>query len=149
MKKYLYLCCVLLGIGLFSGCKTTAKVTATLNDLNGEWNIVELNGKHLNPEETKQMLGIETSMMRLFGNAGCNRMMGKVEYSPANKGIIHFMNVASTRMACPDMSGEQELMKALPEVVRFEMIGNTKPVEKVALFGINNARLMVLEKKSK
>lgn len=149
MKKYLYLCCALLGIGFFSGCKTTAKVTATFDDLNGEWNIVELNGKHLNTEETKQTLGLETSMMRLFGNAGCNRIMGKVEYSPANKGIIHFMNVASTRMACPDMSGEQELLKTLPDVARFEMIGDTKPVQKVALYGINNTKLIVLEKKSK
>lgn len=147
MRTYLYLFLVVLSVGLFSGCKSTAKITATLADLNGEWNVVELNGKNLNPEETKQFLGIETSTERLFGNAGCNRIMGKVEYNAAQKNIIRFLNVASTRMACPDMSGETELLKALSDVARFEVEGDSKPIKKIVLYGMNGSKVMVLEKK--
>ena len=45
------------------------------------------------------------------------------------------------------MSGERELLEALDKVVRFEAEGDTKPVDKIALYGIDNTKLMVLEKK--
>lgn len=148
MRIYLYLLLTVLSVGFFSGCKSTAKITASFADLNGEWNVVELNGKNLNPEETNQFLGIETSTERLFGNAGCNRIMGKVEYNNVTqKNIIRFLNVASTRMACPDMSGETELLKTLSDVARFEVEGNSKPIKKIVLYGMNGSKVMVLEKK--
>ncbi len=74
-------------------------------------------------------------------------MMGQIEYSDSHKHIIKFPQVATTRMACPDMSGERELLEALDKVVRFEAEGDTKPVDKIALYGIDNTKLMVLEKK--
>lgn len=147
MRSYLYYCIVFLGISLFWGCKTTQKLTATFADLSGEWNIVELNGKHLDPKETNQFLGIEQTTKRLFGNAGCNRMMGEVEYTPGDKNIIRFLNVATTRMACPDMEVETELLNALSEVGRFEVEDTSRPIRKIVLYGINNKKLIVLERK--
>ena len=49
MKKYMYLCLAALSIGIFASCKAKKGVEATFSDLDGSWNIVELNGKVLNP----------------------------------------------------------------------------------------------------
>ena len=74
-------------------------------------------------------------------------MMGQIEYSDSRKIIIKFPQVATTRMACPDMSGERELLQALDKVVRFDAVGEVKPVNKIALYGTDNTKLMVIEKK--
>ena len=147
MKKYIYLCLAVLSIGIFASCKSKKAVEATFSDLDGSWNIVELNGKALNPAETKQVIEFDAARHTLSGKAGCNRMMGQIEYSDTRKNIIKFPQVATTRMACPDMSGEQELLKALDKVVRFEAEGDVRPVDKIAFCGTDNTKLMVIAKK--
>lgn len=147
MKKYIYLCLAVLSIGILASCKSKKAVEATFSDLNGSWNIVELNGKTLNPAESNQFIEFDAARHTLSGRAGCNRMMGQVEYSDTRKNIIKFPQVATTRMACPDMSGEQELLQTLDKIVRFEAEGDTKPVHKIAFYGVDNTKLMVIEKK--
>ena len=44
----MYLCLAALSIGIFASCKAKKGVEATFSDLDGSWNIVELNGKVLN-----------------------------------------------------------------------------------------------------
>ena len=139
MKKYIYLCLAALSIGIFASCKAKKGVEATFSDLDGSWNIVELNGKALNPAGTNQVIEFDVARHSLSGKAGCNRMMGQIEYSDSHKN--------TTRMACPDMSGERELLQALDKVVRFEAEGDAKPVNKIALYGTDNTKLMVIEKK--
>jgi heat shock protein HslJ len=104
-KGLFYICLLLVGVGLFAGCKSKKAVVASFSDLDGEWGVVEMNGKTLNPEETHQVLVFDVARQGLSGNAGCNRLMGKIEYNDAYKNIIKFPQVATTRMACPDMSG--------------------------------------------
>ena len=147
MKKYMYLCLAALSIGIFASCKAKKGVEATFSDLDGSWNIVELNGKVLNPAETNQVIEFDVARHSLSGRAGCNRMMGQIEYSDSRKNIIKFPQVATTRMACPDMSGERELLQAFDKVVRFDAVGEVKPVNKIALYGTDNTKLMVIEKK--
>ena len=120
MKICFYLCVAVLAAGCLFSCKTSGKATVSFSDLNGEWQVVQLNGKTVNPGQTGQVVDIETATKRLSGNAGCNRMMGQIEYSDAHENSIKFPQIATTRMACPDMSGEQELLDALSKVVRFE-----------------------------
>ena len=134
----MYLCLAALSIGIFASCKAKKGVEATFSDLDGSWNIVELNGKVLNPAETNQVIEFDVARHSLSGRAGCNRMMGQIEYSDSRKNIIKFPQVATTRMACPDMSGERELLQALDKVVRFDAVGEVKPVNKIALYGTDN-----------
>ena len=122
----MYLCLAALSIGIFASCKAKKGVEATFSDLDGSWNIVELNGKVLNPAETNQVIEFDVAR---------------------RKNIIKFPQVATTRMACPDMSGERELLQALDKVVRFDAVGEVKPVNKIALYGTDNTKLMVIEKK--
>lgn len=147
MRKYLYVCLAAICVGLFASCRTQKAVVATFSDLDGEWNIIEMNGKKLNPADTHQFIVFDMARQIVSGNAGCNRMTGKVEYSEAQKNIIKFPQIASTRMACPDMSGEQELLQALDKVVRFTAEGAQAPVTEIAFYGTDNAKLLVIEKK--
>lgn len=147
MKKYLFLCLAVVGIAVFASCKSQKAVVASFSDLDGEWSVVELNGKKLDPADSKQLIVIDVARKHLSGNAGCNRMNGNIEYTDAQKYIIKFPQVATTRMACPDMQAEQEFLEALNKVVRFQAEGNVKPVNTIALYGTDNGKLMVIQKK--
>lgn len=147
MKKYLYICLAVAGIALFASCKTQKAMIVTYSDLDGEWQVAELNGKKLDPSESKQLLVIDYARNHLSGNAGCNRMNGNIEYTEGRKNIIKFPQVATTRMACPDMQGEQEFLEALNNVVRFEAEGDVKPVNTFAFYGTDNTKLMVIQRK--
>ena len=81
----MYLCLAALSIGIFASCKTKKGVEATFSDLDGSWNIVELNGKVLNPAETNQVIEFDVARHSLSGRAGCNRMMGQIEYSDSKE----------------------------------------------------------------
>lgn len=147
MKKYLFLCLAVVGIAVFASCKSQKAVVASFSDLDGEWSVVELNGKKLDQADSKQLIVIDVARKHLSGNAGCNRMNGNIEYTDAQKNIIKFPQVATTRMACPDMQAEQEFLEALNKVVRFQAEGNVKPVNTIALYGTDNGKLMVIQKK--
>lgn len=147
MKKYLFLCLAVVGIAVFASCKSQKAVVASFSDLDGEWSVVELNGKKLNPTDSKQLIVIDVARKHLSGNAGCNRMNGSIEYTDTQKNIIKFPQVATTRMACPDLKGEQEFLDALNKVVRFQAEGDVKPVNTIAFYGTDNGKLMVIQKK--
>lgn len=147
MKKYLFLCLAVVGIAVFASCKSQKAMVASFSDLDGEWSVVELNGKKLDPADSKQLIVIDVARKHLSGNAGCNRMNGSIEYTDAQKNIIKFPQVATTRMACPDLKDEQEFLEVLNKVVRFQAEGNMKPVNTIALYGTDNGKLMVIQKK--
>ena len=130
-----------------SSCRSS-KDAATLSSINGEWNIIEINGAAVVPAPNQEFpfIGFDTNTGKVFGNSGCNRMMGSFDVN-AKPGTIDLGAMASTRMACPDMSGERELLQALDKVVRFDAVGEVKPVNKIALYGTDNTKLMVIEKK--
>lgn len=146
MKKFLCLSFAVLGIGFFVSCKAKKGLEATYSDLDGSWKVVELNGKALNPAETNQVIEFDVARHTLSGKAGCNRMMGQIEHSDSHKHIIKFPQIATTRMACSNMSGERELLQALDKVVRFGAEGDQMPINKIALYGTDNTKLMVIEK---
>lgn len=147
MQKLLYTCLVLAALYTLAGCRTSSKVTVSADNMNGEWNIVELNGKMMDPQQTHQVIGFESASRRVFGNAGCNKMMGSFEFGGAPRYMFKFKEVATTRMACPDMSNENALMNILPQIVRFVPQGHKSPVKKLEFFGADNSKLMVLERR--
>lgn len=112
MKKNLISAAAFAAI-LLSSCGTTTKSV----DITGEWNVVSVEGKQVtgNP-----YIGFDTENGRLYGNAGCNRIMGGFEIDLVNPGHIGLTNVASTRMMCPDMETEQKVLEALNEVAGFK-----------------------------
>ena len=106
--------------GLGFSCKSGQKATAMpFSALDGTWNVVELNGKTVSPELSKQQLILDLPQQTLSGNAGCNRMRGQIEYNEERPSIIKFSEVVTTRMACPALENELALLNAFGEVVRY------------------------------
>ncbi|MCK9179965.1 MAG: META domain-containing protein [Bacteroides sp.] len=137
-------------IGLFSlsiilimGCGT-AKNGLSFSELNGEWNIIELQGDVVVPADNQPypFVGFDTSTGRLYGNSGCNRMMSSV--TPGGQvGEINIGNVAGTRMACNNMELEQKVLKAMQEVKRYKKLSGNN----IALCDANNVSVMILAPK--
>ena len=106
-----------------SSCRSS-KDAATLSSINGEWNIIEINGAAVVPAPNQEFpfIGFDTNTGKVFGNSGCNRMMGSFDVN-AKPGTIDLGAMASTRMACPDMTLEQNVLSALGQVKKYKKTG--------------------------
>lgn len=143
MKKvFVSLCMASVLMGL-SSCAST-KNAATLSSINGEWNIIEVNGTAVVPAPGQEFpyIGFDTKAGKVFGNSGCNRMMGSFDVN-AKPGTIDLGALASTRMACPDMTVENNVLSALNKVKKYKKLGK----ENIALCGASNRPIVVLQKK--
>lgn len=112
MKKILISAAVFAAV-LLSSCGTTSKSV----DLSGEWNVVSVKGEQVSGNP---YIGFDLEKGRIYGNAGCNRIMGGVSIDSINPGNIDFTGVATTRMMCPDMETEQKVLEALNGVEGFQ-----------------------------
>ena len=92
-NRLVYLGWVLLSMSLLLSCKSKKLPVVTFSDLDGRWNIVELNGKSLNPNETDQLLELDMARDILSGKAGCNRMMGRVEYDKIYRQLVGLVQI--------------------------------------------------------
>jgi heat shock protein HslJ len=57
------------------------------------------------------------------GNAGCNTINGKYK-SEKGSSILHFSQIASTKMACPGDSQESIIINSLERINSYELSGN-------------------------
>ncbi|NMA75400.1 MAG: META domain-containing protein [Bacteroidales bacterium] len=137
-------------IGLFSfsflllmSC-ATSKNTLGFSELNGEWNIIEIEGDVVVPADHQPFpyVGFDTSTGRLYGNSGCNRMMSSITPG-GTAGEIVIGAIAGTRMACKDMKLEQNVLQAMAKVKRYERIDE----QKIALCDAGNQPILILAAK--
>lgn len=63
-----------------------------------EWQLVQLNGRAVKPQEGKFNLTFLAEENRFAGVGACNRLMGK--YETTDKGALRIGPIASTMMAC-------------------------------------------------
>ena len=122
MKKVFVSLCMAATVAGLSSCAST-KNAATLSSLSGEWNIIEVNGTAVVPAPGQEFpyIGFDTKTGKVFGNSGCNRMMGSFDVN-AKPGTIDLGALASTRMACPDMTLEQNVLSALGQVKNWRLL---------------------------
>lgn len=141
MKKTFLKAAVLLcaGIGM-TACGSGKQAVQTI-DLTGEWNIVTVNGDTIKAENTPY-LGLDMAEKRLYGNAGCNRMMGTFEADSLQPGKIKFGQIGTTRMMCPDMDTESKVLQTLNNVK-----GYAGTEEGLVLTDTEGNTLMTLEKR--
>ncbi len=95
-----------------------------LSSLNGEWKVVAVNGTALPVMENVPAFSLDMTTHRIGGNSGCNRLSGEIRHDAAVENSISFANVASTRMACPDMDTENQVLSALNQVCAYGMLAN-------------------------
>ena len=143
MKKVLFSICMAGAAFAMSSCGST-KETASLSSLNGEWNIIEVNGSAVVPAENQELpfIGFDTATGKVYGNSGCNRMMGSIDLN-SKPGTIDMSRLGSTRMACPDMTTEQNVLNALGQVKSYKKLGK----QNMALCNASSRPVVVLQKK--
>lgn len=80
------------------------------------WELFELNGTAVVPGGGREgpYLVLNEADSSIWGHGGCNGFFGMFTHSET--GDLHFDDLASTLMACPDMDVEERLMRALQEV---------------------------------
>lgn len=85
--------------------------------LEGEWDITAVDGKEVAAEKDV-FIKFDPAENRVYGCAGCNRIMGAFRTGKA--GRLSFEGVASTRMLCKDMAVETAVLEALGKVKGYE-----------------------------
>ena len=103
MKKICVYLSMVAVVAAMSSCAST-KNLAQVSDLGGEWNIIEINGTAVVPAPGQSFpyVAFESNTVRVYGNSGCNRLMGSFDTN-AKPGELTLGQVGSTRMMCPDM----------------------------------------------
>ena len=104
-------------------CSAT-KTTDAAVDLNGEWDIVKVDGNAVDTTKTefRPTLGFDTAKDNVFGCAGCNSINGKAKVDAA-KQTINFSEIGTTLMLCANMEYEQQILKALESVKGYKAAG--------------------------
>lgn len=134
---------VLASLILLSSCNTVRN-TVALSDIEGEWNIVRINGKSLQilSGEQQPFIGFDTRSGKIYGNSGCNRIMASMDLQ-AKPGTVEFGRMGSTMMACPNMETETKVLAALSEAKSYRKAGK----DEMALSNSSNRPLVILKKR--
>lgn len=113
-------------------------------DMSGEWNVVKIEGKSISvPEGSEQpYMAFDAVNSRLFGCVGCNRIMGTLNATDA--GRIDLSQMGATRMMCPDMTLEDQLLTALNQVKEF----GTDKAGQLVLMDSHQRHMVTLEKRT-
>lgn len=144
MRK-LILSFAIIGASLAMVSCSSSKQAIPVSALNGEWNIVKVAGKAIPSTNGKTpFIGFDIAQGRIYGNSGCNRMMGTFNANSAKSGVLSFGPIAGTRMACPDMSTEQSILTALSEVKSYKTVAGKEL--SIALCNSKGKEIMLLEK---
>ncbi|MDB5280054.1 MAG: hypothetical protein JWR61_5009 [Ferruginibacter sp.] len=110
---------------LLNNCSNTKKQTQVTGGSEmlyaNQWNLTELNSTPVT-EGKAHLLFFPGQVTRVSGNAGCNNLTGTVELTGVN--LIHFLPLATTRMACIEATREQEFTKALGQVNNWSIVNN-------------------------
>lgn len=140
MKRVIFYVLMLpMVIGMMFSCsetKTDAK------KLDGKWNIVEVKGEKISKEKMPFM-EFDVAEKKLHGNASCNMFNSSFTLDDNDVSAITIAPGASTMMACPDMTVEDAIMKAIVDVKAVK--GGSSETE-MTLVDQNGNVLLVLSK---
>jgi heat shock protein HslJ len=99
-----------------------AQLSATTLE-NVQWTLLQIDGEAVKtPSRGTPTMSLASKDRRMAGFAGCNRMMGGYELDGE---ALKFSEMATTRMACIDVTPEEPLLRALGATTRWKVTGNT------------------------
>lgn len=127
-----------------TSCRSAKEVT-TVSVINGEWNIVEINGSAVVPTPGKEYpsIGFDSTTGKIYGSSGCNRIMGTFDVT-AKPGTISLDQLATTKMFCPDMTIEQNVLNVFKNVKGYRKLNN----DRIALTNALNRPIVILGSKT-
>lgn len=107
--------CIMMSCG--SGTNKSTESKQNENALQAKWELTELEGDVITGERP---IYLELSAdHKVTGFVGCNRVMGSYQTSDGNQ--IRFENMATTRMSCPQIELEGQILEILDMVDRFKI----------------------------
>lgn len=116
-------------------CNTTKKTGETTGNMNKDnhsqemitqekWTLIKLEGQDIPDSENPVYFTLNPEENRLNGFAGCNTLMGDYKLEEGNR--IRFSEIATTRMACPDESiDENEVLNVFKMANNYTINGDT------------------------
>ena len=103
MKKVFVSICIASTVLAMFSCRSVEKAVP-LASINGEWNIIEVNGSKVTPGESRTLpfITFDTATGRVSGNSGCNRMMGSFDVNAKHQNDVsgHDYREKCVRCAC-------------------------------------------------
>lgn len=140
-KKLLCKSFAVASLVVMSSCTSTQ--TPSYKDLNGEWNIVEIEGRKIEKAEEQPFFGFNIAEGRLYGSAGCNNLIGGLDTLQLAKGSLSMKQVGMTRRMCADMTVEDQLSKIMPQIETFKF----EKENKLILQNADKKAIVTLEKR--
>lgn len=135
---YLFL---MIPVVILSACSTNGKdmkkdaaATSSVSLEDTYWKLTELHGEPVtNPPGNQKEAYIQLlkADKRVVGSGGCNSLSGSYELQDGNR--LRFVGVASTRMACPDMTIEDGLNRAMTMTDNYVLQGNQLVLHKAKM----------------
>ena len=121
MKILLKIAIVAVAAAFMAGCcNCRSYQKKTRRPLAGtEWQLIQLGGKAVKPEEGKFTVTLLAEGNRLTGVGACNRLTGA--YKTDGKRTLKIGPLAATMMACPGMDEEEAFTKMLESVTHYDM----------------------------
>lgn len=132
-KVVKFLSIALAGIGL-AACSTPV-------DLNGAWNIVEVNGEQITAVEETPFIEFDTENQRVHGNTGVNIMNGSYTLDGEK---LSLGKMATTMMAGPmeAMETERTILQTIEKSAKIKASG-----EDLQILDADGTVIMLLKKK--
>ncbi len=81
----------------------SGKNMLSVSSLDGEWNITEVDGQKISTERMP-FIGFDVAQKRIYGNSGCNRMMGSFEAELSEARYIEVWTDRKYPHDVPDMN---------------------------------------------
>ncbi len=109
-----------------TGDSTVATAPAYSGEITGiQWNLIEITGNAVSgyAAQNKQPHLKFAADNRVEGTGGCNGMGGTYTLAEGNK--VSISDMASTKMACPDMTLENDFQTTLQQVTNYSIDGST------------------------
>lgn len=122
----------------FNREQSLKKVNGQLTDIH--WKLIQINGKDIQDLELNRepFILLSSSDQRVSANGGCNNIFGSYALDEVNN-RLSFGQLASTKMACPNMDIEQQLSDVLDRMDSYHLGQDT-----LQLFKARMAPLAVL-----
>ncbi len=110
--------------------------------LGGEWMITLNKGTDgYKQDGEKPFVGFDIKEKRIYGFAGCNRLVGTLNFEEFKSGKADFSQLGTTRMLCEDNTYEQALLENLAKAKKVKFFNN-----ELRLLDGNNETLVILRK---
>lgn len=114
-----------LAAAVMMSCGSTKSV-GDATALNGEWNIMEVNGSKVDKADVEEapFLGFDAKDNNVYGCTGCNRLTGTLKVK--GNGGIDFGQMGCTQMLCANMEVERLVLDALGKTAKYSLDGTGK-----------------------